>query len=78
MTDLIDRKPEAIAAAWESSATLATRLIIDGHVDADNDAYDGVRALYQALYGLPITGYSCPEIREIERRAQRTRKEFDL
>lgn len=61
--------PEKALKCWESAAELANSLIAKGHVDADNEAYDGVRALYQALYGLPVTGYSCPTIREIERQA---------
>lgn len=59
--------PEKALQYWEPEPELATSLITKGHVDADNEAYDGVRALYQALYGLPVTGYSCPAIREIER-----------
>lgn len=68
---------EAVYDLWEASARLATRLIINGNVDADNEAYDGVRALYQSLYGLPVTGYACAAIENLEREAEQVRQEVE-
>jgi hypothetical protein len=51
------------------SREYAEMLIMDGHVDADNNSFDGVRALYQVLHGLPATGKMCEAIREIEKKA---------
>lgn len=53
-----------------NAQSLAVGLIVNGHVDADNESYDGVKALYQVLHGLPVTGYSCKSIQEIEQRAK--------
>lgn len=54
--------------------SLAVGLIVNGHVDSNNETYDGVRALYQLLHGLPVTGYSCKSIKELEQRTRDTVK----
>lgn len=50
----------------EQSQELAIQLIQEGQVDASSQTFDGVRALYQSLFNLPVTGMTCPEIEAIE------------
>ncbi len=56
-----------MTTALKKAQDLAEELIRNGNVDADNEGYDGVRALFQCLHGLPITGFTCDAIREVER-----------